>query len=263
MSTITAYRRVLYQTFLNSLAKLLSLRFSFFLFVLAELASFFTFYLSIDFLFQNISSIGSWDRTRFMFFIFWWQSVMNIHSALAAPNFWNFSTELQSGNLDFRLVRPLGSLFDTFTAITRPIALGILPLNFGFLLYYGFQLHLSIPQWLALVPLLALSLLVTVLVELVISMAMFWTTEGDGINFIRIQCQQIQKWPDYLYPRAFRFSFTYILPLLASTTFCVRALFGEANWWEIPFLMCSAIALWIAVAKLWSCGLRRYESASS
>jgi len=263
MNTLLPYLQVVRQTLLNSFAKLLAFRLSFALFLLAEFASFLTFYFTIDLLFLNIDAIGSWDRTHFMFFIFWWQSVMNLHSAIAAPNFWNFSTEIQNGNLDFRLVRPLGSLFDVFTAITRPVALAVLPLNLGFLIHYGCGLGFSLFQWVAIPPLLLLSFLVVVLVELAISMAMFWTTEGDGVNFIRIQGQQISKWPDFVYPRSFRYSLTFVLPLLAACTFCVRALFGQGAGWEIPFLIVSTGALWFVVTKLWAVGLRHYESASS
>ena len=263
MTITRAYLGVLGQLLLNSLSKLLSFRLNFILFLFAELAAFGTFYLTVDFLYQHITTVGGWNRTHFMFFIIWWQCVMNLHSAFAAPNFWNFASELQNGNLDFRLLRPLGSLFDTFTAITRPISLVIFPLNASLLVYYGSQIPLSASKWLAVTPLLLLSLTLTILVELLIAMSMFWTTGGNGVNFIRMQCQQISKWPDFVYPRVFRIAFTVGIPILATSTFSVRALFNDGAWWEVPFLVCACITLWLVIGQLWRLGLRRYESASS
>jgi ABC-2 type transport system permease protein len=263
MTIAKAYLGVLGQLLLNSLAKLLSFRLNFILFLFSELAAFGTLYLTVDFLYQHIATVGGWNRVQFMVFIFWWQCVMNLHSAFAAPNFWNFASELQNGNLDFRLLRPLGSLFDIFTAITRPISLVMLPLNAAFLVHYGAQIPFSVFDWLAIVPLLLLSFSLTILIELLIAMSMFWTTGGDGVNFIRIQCQQISKWPDFVYPRIFRTVFTLGIPVLATSTFCVRALFHDGAWWEVPFLVVACIALWCGIARLWRLGLQRYESASS
>ena len=63
---------------------------------------------------------------------------------LIAANFWNLSDEIRTGKLDFRLVRPLGSLFDVFTAYIRPISLVMLPLYGVALIYYGRLSELSL-----------------------------------------------------------------------------------------------------------------------
>jgi ABC-2 type transport system permease protein len=257
------YIRVLHQQMLNSLAKLMSFRLNFVLSVLFDVAAFATFYCTTDFLFLHISHIGTWSRENFLFYIFWLQSVNCVHAGIVAPNFWNLASEIRDGNLDFRLLRPLGSLFDIFTAVTRPVTLLSWPLIMGFVIYYGVQLHVSVMGWVMMPLLWLLSLVCVVIIEVMISMGLLWTKGGDGINFVRIHCQQFQRWPDFVYPNRMRWIFTRIIPFLAAITFPVRAVLGQGSWWEIPLLCGSMVIIWSLTGWLWQMGLRRYESASS
>jgi len=257
------YIQVLRQQSLNSLAKLMSFRLNFVLTVLFDVVSLATFYFTAEVLFLHISHIGDWKREHFMFFIFWMHSLYCIHSGFVAPNFWNLGVEIRNGNLDFRLLRPLGSLFDVFTAMNRPISLLVLPVGIGFMIYYGRVLHIDTRAWCAMPFLWLISLVILVFLEVLISMGLFWTHGGDGINFIRIQCQQFQRWPDFVYPKTIRLIFTRMFPLLAAGTFPVRAVFGDGEWWEIPFLLVAILVSWFGIGKLWAIGLRRYESTSS
>ena len=262
-SVYSAYVSVLKQQFLNSLAKLMSFRLSFFLTVLFDIAGFITFYYTTDIIFAHVTSIGGWTRDHFLFFIFWMQSVNCLHSSIAAPNFWNFATEIRNGSLDFRLLRPLGSLFDVFTAVTRPIGLLVLPVVLGFVIHYGIKLHVTLGGWIAMPFLWLLTFVLLALLEILMSMGLLWTKGGDGINFVRIQMQQFQRWPDFVYPGALRILFSRIFPILAVGTFPVKAVLGQGEWWEIPFLVCMTFFIWGLIGKVWILGLRRYESASS
>lgn len=257
------YLLVLYQQLVNAISKLTSFRVSLYLTALTDIGFTLTAYLSAEIMFRHIGSIGSWKREHFLFFIMWIQAISSLHTAIAAPNFWNFGAELKNGNLDFRLVRPLGSLFDTFTAIIRPMPLVILPIYFALIFYFGSQLPISTFHW-CIFPLYFLaSLVAMILVELLVAMSMFWTTSGDGVNFIRIQAQQLQRWPDFMYARSMQLILGRIIPLLAVVAVPVRVMLGSAEWWEFPLMILSTVIMWCAVGSLWRVGLSRYESSSS
>ncbi len=102
-----------------------------------------------------------------------------------------------------------------------------------------------------------------VLVELMVAMSMFWTTSGDGVNFIRIQAQQLQRWPDFMYSRSLQFVLGRVIPLLAVVAVPMRVMLGSAAWWELPLMIVSSVVLWFVVAMLWRVGLYRYEYSSS
>lgn len=257
------YLSVLRQQLLNALSKLMAFRISFILNLLAEVATFLSYYLSISILFDHVSHIGGWERAHFMFFAFWVQLLVCVYNTFMAPNFWNFATELRTGALDFRLLRPLGSVFDVFSAYTRPITALLLPVHIGCLIYYGRALDLSTLAWCAFPLVFLCSLGLHFLVELAVIMGCFWTGGGDGINFLRIQGQQLQRWPGFIYPERFGRFFTWYVPVLATTTLSVQFLLDPSRWMNIVFLVLALFVFWIVDGALWARGLRRYESASS
>jgi ABC-type uncharacterized transport system permease subunit len=157
----------------------------------------------------------------------------------------------------------LGSIFDIFTAITRPIGLLILPVVIGFVIHYGIALHVTVWGWIVMPFLWVLSFVLLALLEILISMGLLWTNGGDGINFVRIHTQQFERWPDFVYPRTMRILFTRVVPFLAVGTFPVKAVLGLGEWWEIPFLVAITFVIWYLIGKVWMLGLKRYESASS
>lgn len=263
MGSMSPYIQVARQQFINSLSKLMTFRVNFILSVLVDIGAFVTVYYTADLLFLHISHIGLWEREHFLFFFFWMQSVGCVHSVFIAPNFWNFAMEIRNGTLDFRLLRPLGSLFDIFTAVTRPISLLFMPVLVGCLVHYGIELQFPWHCWLIMPFLWMLSFVLVALLEVLISMGLLWTSGGDGVNFVRLQFQQFQRWPDFVYPKAVRFIFTRVFPLLSAGIFPVRALFQEGAWWEIPFLLVAIVVVWFVIGRVWTLGLRRYESVAS
>lgn len=263
MKTIRPYLAVLHQQFLNSFAKVMAFRLSMILSGLVELSVFLTFYLTANFLFNHVETLGSWRRPEFMFFTFWYLTVMTTHNAFLAANFWNFSMEIRTGALDFRLLRPLGSLFDVFTAIQRPTSIMMIPVQVGFLTYYGTQVHLSPLSWILLPVLLFLSFALVALIEMAIVMTVFWTKGGEGINFVRMQAQQFQRWPDFMFPDAIRRVFVQVVPILIAISFPVRFAINNQEWIGVLATLFAIGALWLVVRIMWREGLKHYESASS
>lgn len=263
MSAIRPYITVLHQQFLNSFAKVMAFRVSMLLGATVEVAVFLTFYLTASFLFNHVDEIGPWRRVEFMFFTFWYLTVMSTHNAFLAPNFWNFSLEIRTGNLDFRLLRPLGSLFDVFTAIQRPTSIMMLPIHIGLLIFYGLQVPLSPVSWALLPALLLISFALVALIEMAIVMTVFWTKSGEGINFIRMQSQQFQRWPDFMFPERIRQVFSSVIPILLANSFPVQFALNNKEWPKIAITLVAVVFFWWIVRLMWREGLKRYESASS
>jgi ABC-2 type transport system permease protein len=257
------YYSVFYQNCLNATAKLLSFRVNFILSFIVEFSSAVIAYTTIAFIFNHINQLGSWDRDHFMLFASWMQSILCLHTTIGAPNFWNFSDELQNGKLDFRLLRPIGSLFDAFTAIIRPSSAVVFPLHLAIFAYFACQVGLSWVSWIIALPLLILAFLILLLTELVVALFMFWTIQGDGINFLRMQGQQLQKWPDFIYPTPIRSIFTFFFPLLIPGSFSIMFLLNPGEIKYLIIMLFIFVILILLVSYQWKLGLRRYESASS
>jgi len=263
MTRMRPYIGVMHQQMLNSVAKLISFRVSFVLLMMVEVTAICTAYLPVNFLFHHVEQLGPWNREQFMFFVFWNQCMFCCHNGLIAPNFWNLSTEIRTGALDFRLLRPLGSVFDVMTAINRPASLILLPVSVGLLIYYGIQINLSVTAWIMLPFTFCLAFLVMCLTELNIAFLSFWTKGGDSANFVRMQCQQVQRWPDFMYPARSRMMFTTVLPVLLSGSFGVGFLFDTSRIDLVGYMLVAVVVFCFLASFVWRLAIRRYESASS
>ena len=118
-------------------------------------------------------------------------------------------------------------------------------------------------QWLMIPLLVVLALTLLVSIEILISMSMFWTIESFGINFLRMQLQQLSRWPDFIFKNMARKVFTYLVPVLLVGSVPVKVLLGEQPLTLLLSMVAATLVFWPLIYFFWRLGLRKYESASS
>lgn len=256
------YLRIYRQFFASNLAEATSYRAHFVLLIIMDLLFYVSTIAGVSFIFDHVEAVGDWGRYDFLFFVSFMIAVDQLHMTLFSESFWEFSSDLRLGKLDFWLLRPAGTIFTVFFRFIRPGSFCLLPVPWFFLGWFGSRLHFGLLEWIALpvLVLFALSLLVTI--EIALSMVMFWTIESIGINFLRMQFQTVARWPHFVYQYFFQKVFTFLIPVLLIGSAPVSLLYGE-GYWLICIAVCVEIFLWWGIAKTWALGLRRYESASS
>lgn len=247
----------------NCFAAASSFRLHFILLIIMDQIFYLSLLASVDFIFDHVPRIGSWGRPEFMFFISFMLAVDHLHMTFVSESFWDFSFDLRTGRLDFILLRPLNTLFSIFARQIRPASLFNFFTPWGFLIYFGAQLDLSGLAWVFLPGLVVLALLLLTSIEILFSMLMFWTVEAFGINFLRMQLQQISRWPDFIYQGTARRLFTFAIPILLVGSAPVRFLLDPSAWRGLLWSGLSLIVLWLLIGLAWQRGLRSYESASS
>lgn len=263
MNTIRHYLRVYWQFVATSIAQTMSFRIHFLLVILVDLFFYASSLASVDFIFRHVESIGVWNREEFLFFICFMLAVDHLHMIFFSHGFWMFSADLRSGNLDFHLLKPTGALFNVFFRHVRIASLVNAIFPWGCLIYFGQVAGLSLLSWLMLPLFVLLALTLIVSIEIVLSMAMFWTIEAWGINLIRIQLQSLARWPDFVYIYSFQKFFTFFVPVLLVGSAPVKVLL-EPHYFQPLLIMIVAILLcWWVINMVWKMGLRKYESASS
>lgn len=221
----------IYRKFINNcFAAALTYRVHFVLLIIMDLLFYCSILGSVDFLFQHLNRIGPWGRSEFMFFMAFMIAVEHLHMTFISENFWEFSYDIRTGRLDFILLKPVGALFIIFFRNMRPGTLinGLFP--WGFLLYYGQILQFEFWQWLALPILVLLGLALLTSTEILMSMSMFWLVESMGINFLRMQFQQISRWPDFVYQYFAQKLFSWVIPVLLVGSAPVRFLLDPTAW---------------------------------
>jgi ABC-2 type transport system permease protein len=253
-----------YRQFVNhSFAEAMSFRAHFVLLIVMDLFFYLSLLGSIDFIFQHIDQIGPWQKPQFMFFASFMVAIDHLHMTFISESFWNLSRDIRTGRLDFVLIKPIGSLFQIFFRYIRPGTMlnGFVP--WSLLIYYGLELNLSVWDWILLPILIVCGLTLLTSVEILLSMVMFWTVESFGINFLRMQLQQLARWPDFIYRFYARKLFSFGIPVLLVGSAPVQFLFDRNNWERLVLMLVLIVVNWMLIGKAWQWGLRSYESASS
>lgn len=164
---------------------------------------------------------------------------------------------------DFHLLKPIGSIFPVFFRIVRPASFFIFIVPWSVLLWYGNKIGLTPLAWGLLPLMVVLAFMLMTALEILIIMGVFVTVESYGLNFLRIQLQQMSRWPDFVFQFYARKFFTFVVPVLMLGSFPVRFLMDPQNpWLLLPVLLAFGITLFL-IRISWRLGLRYYESASS
>lgn len=252
----------LYKEFLKtSLAEELSFRLNFLIQSFMNISFIGMYFFSSLFIFNHVNAIGLWQKDEFLFFLSFALLLDQIHYFLLSFNFWIFSDNIKTGSFDFVLLKPASPLFITFFRRLAVPGIFTILISFFVLLYFGLKLDLSLWVWLSLPFCLLLSLALLFGIEVIISLLNFITIEGLGVNQIRLQVQQLSRWPDFIYKNPARL---FLMPFLAITSIPVRWILDMSYWsWFLAMAVASSVLWFFILFWIWPSGLKMYESASS
>lgn len=253
-----------YQSFAStSFSEAMSFRAHFVLLVVMDLFFYISHLWTIDIMFDNIELIGTWTREHLLFFASVMLAINQLTMTLVSENYWRFPLAIRTGAFDFSLVKPINTVFLTFFRIVRPGSLINAFFTIPAVIYFGLQVGLSPLEWAMLPFLIFLGFLLQNSIEMLISCGMFWMIDGTGVNFIRVEFQQLARWPDFVYPRLLRGALIWVLPVLLIGSAPVRFLFDQGDYFPLLGMILAIPVFWALIALFWRLGLRAYESASS
>lgn len=263
MNSVKHYLSIYKKFLATSFSVQLSFRTSFVLLIVMDIFFYVSTLATVDFVYDHVSTIGPWQKEKLMFFISFMLCVDHLHMTLLSESFWVLARQIRTGELDFILLKPVHSIFSIFFRYIRPSSMTNTIVAWGFLFYYGSKVPLSTVSWILLPLFLILSFMLLAIVEIIISTAMFWMTEGLGINFLRMQIQSLARWPDFVYKVLARRLFTVLMPILLIGSAPVRFLLDLKSWDYVAGMVAAIFVFGFLLFKIWSHALIRYESASS
>ncbi len=240
-----------------------SFRLNFILLIAMDVFFYISALATVSFIYDHVQTIGPWNKDQLLFFISFMLAVDHLHMVLISESFWNLSREVKTGGMDYILLRPLSSIFTTFFRYFRPSSIINIFVVWSFLINYGMNLNFTLTNWLLLPILLIMAFTLLALIEFIISTSMFWLTEGLGINFLRMQMQQLARWPNFIYSSMSRKVLTTALPVLLIGSAPVHFLFDYSQWHLLIYLFIAIIVCSIVLKVIWGIALKSYDSASS
>ena len=237
----------------------------------------------INFLLAALSSLGNLTGSLFGLFLFYrtgytfsgwkWEEALVVlgiftilqgfSSTFLAPNLSRIVDRVQQGTLDFVLLKPINSQFWLSANTVSPW--GVPDIIFGavLMLYSANKLGVEISNYfLTAIPLL-FGMVSLYSIWFMLGATSIWFVKIYNVTEVLRGLLEAGRFPMAAYPTAYRFFFTFIVPVAFLTTVPAEAMLGRGDIVWIGGAGILAIALLFASRYFWQFALRFYTSASS
>lgn len=209
--------------------------------------------------------VAGWDFNSALIVIGWFTAMRGFLDGAINPSLVDTVERIRTGTMDYVLLKPADAQFLVSTSRFQPWKIvdvlgGIGVITWAFT-RIGRAPHLE-DVALAAVMMVAAVLVLYALWILVISLA-FWVVRLDNLTYMFSSVFDAARWPIHVFRGAWRFLFTFILPLAVMTTYPAMALLGTLHITTAMWSLVGAFALLAVSRAVWLTAVGKYTSASS
>jgi ABC-2 type transport system permease protein len=237
----------------------------------------------LNFVFAALSSLGGLAGSLFSLFLFYrkgysfqgwqWQEALIVvgiftflegfSSTFLASNLNRIVKHVQNGTLDFVLLKPISSQF--WLSFNSFSLWGVPDMLFGLAIvfYAGSLLDVGLGGYLLGAIPLVFGVVIIYSLWFMLGATSIWFTKIYNITEVLRGLLAAGRFPIGAYPPAYRFFFTFVVPVAFLTTVPAQTLLGRGDPVWIASGGCLAVVLLILSNYFWRFALRFYTSASS
>jgi ABC-2 type transport system permease protein len=266
-SGIFRYGRLYAALWKNSVAREMSFKGNFILWIFVELLWFGLQLSFIGVVFSQTDSIGSWTKWQMVVLVGASNFIQQIYQAFFLTNCTGLSELVRTGKMDFLLALPVNT---RFIVSLRQVDLGAFVNAVFGLTVMVFALHKAhaIPsagQILGFGALCLAGILIHYSLMFMLAAISFWTVRAQGIVWGYYNLFNIARLPDEAFQRgAFKAIFTFALPVLLVSNVPTRVIANKLASPTSWLLLIGLGVVWALISEwFWRLSLRRYTSASS
>lgn len=217
------------------------------------------------FLFGNVRSVAGWDLDRMILLTGTFSLVLGLLDMLFQTNMARLSEQVNRGELDFVLVKPIDS---QFYVSTRYINLNEVPaviVAAATVIAGAARIGLEPTIW-------DVVTYITIVVCAVITFYgiwfltvtfSLWTGRINNIAYLILPIADLGRLPTDVYRGGYRLLFTFVIPVALISTIPAQALLGMVDLPMVAFAILAAVVSATLSHWFWRYSLTRYASASS
>ncbi|BAY34200.1 hypothetical protein NIES2107_61050 [Nostoc carneum NIES-2107] len=237
----------------------------------------------VNFIVATITSVGNLAGSLFGLFLFYrtgytfagwsWEAALVVlgvftllqgySSTFLAPNLNRIVRHVQEGTLDFVLLKPIRSQFWLSTHTISPWGMPDLVFGTAIIAYAGKRLGLSLNNYLVSALPLALGLVILYSLWFILGATSIWFVKIYNVTEVLRGLLEAGRYPMTAYPAAYRFFFTFVVPVAFLTTVPAEAMLGRGQITWLIGAIVLALGLFLLSTWFWRFALRFYTSASS
>jgi ABC-2 type transport system permease protein len=215
--------------------------------------------------YEKRPTLAGWSFPATLLVIGWFTLLKGVLDGAVNPCLTAIVEHIRKGTLDFILIKPADAQFLVSTAKLSPWrAVDVLG-GAGVLVYALYRLH----RWPAPLEVGAALLLSAAAVAVLYSLwilavsVAFWVVKLDNLAFLFGSIFDAARWPISVFRGAWRFLFTFVVPLAILTTYPAMALLGTLTLRTGVSALLGAAAFSLVARLVWSQAIGHYTSASS
>ena len=237
----------------------------------------------INFVLATLTSLGNLAGSLFGLFLFYrtgytfqgwsWAEALVVlgiftllqgfSSTFLAPNLNSIVKLVQQGTLDFVLLKPISSQFWLSIHTISPWGIPDIVFGGGLIFYAGNQLNVQFSDYLLSAIPLIFGFASLYSLWFMLGATSIWFVKIYNVTEVLRGLLEAGRYPMVAYPTAYRFFFTFVVPVAFLTTVPAEAMLGRVQLGWIVGAGFLAIALLFIARAFWGYALRFYTSASS
>jgi len=210
-------------------------------------------------------TVAGWTFPEALLVVAWFTGLRSILEGAVQPSLIAVVEHIRKGTLDFVLLKPADAQFLVSTAKFEP-AQSVDVLSAIGIAVFAFHRLGRVPALVDVGVAFALTLasaaLLYALAILVVSAA-FWVVRLDNLIYLFNSIFDAGRWPSTVFRGAWRFVFTFVVPLSLMTTYPALALLGRLGFATALEALGGALVFVTLARLVWLRAVGHYTSASS
>ncbi|MGA1134223.1 MAG: ABC transporter permease [Prochlorotrichaceae cyanobacterium] len=257
------YRRLLYSFWSAAIGAELEYRLNFVLAALSSVGNFAGSLFGLSLFYHGQDRWAGWQWEEALLVLGFFTILDGVSTAVFAPNLSRIVKHIEKGTLDFVLLKPISAQFWLSVYTFSPWGLPNIALGWGLVIYGILKLNIPLDRFaLACIP-VCFSFIILYSLWFILGTTSIWFTKIYNITEVLRGLLEAGRFPLIAYPAAYRFFFTFIVPVAFLTTIPAQTLLGEpVTPWILGSGTLAIVLLW-GSNQFWRFALRFYTSASS
>jgi len=217
--------------------------------------------------FRHRDKIGDdWDWPSSLILMAYFMAVRAVLEGLISPSLVDLVEKIRSGSFDYVLLKPIDAQAMISASHYEPWRVFDLLGAIAVIIYAFAHRPAGPPSISGLVLGVALffsGVLASYALWILCAAASFWVVRLDNLMYLLGAIFDIGRWPVDMFRGAWRFTFTFVIPVAVMTTFPAMALLGTLGAAGTIATAGGSLVLLVISRVVWRTAIRSYTSASS
>jgi ABC-2 type transport system permease protein len=261
---MSRYLRVLWLFWQTSLASELEYRLNFALAFASSLCHLVGNVFGLSLFYAGNGSLGGWPFEQALLVMGFFTTLQGMSRVLLSPNLARIVEHVRTGTLDFVLLKPIDTQIWLSTRRISPWGLPDVIFGLGTVVYAAVRLALPPERLLLAAGPFVLSAVIQYSLWFSLASISIWYVKVHNVTEVLNGLLAAGRYPiDALPAGAYRFVFSFVIPVALLTTVPARVALGEDAGRWLLFSAVFAAGAFVFSRQLWRFALRYYTSASS